>query len=310
MEAAEEGQNEQAPSAADLVSLIEGIKGEVLAAESMVPAHLADMARPLSRVAAVLRNHKLDVSDKLGDAGFNQDKARSELVFSTDALRRMWSVVDQLPLAANATQEELAALRRRSIALYVLHETYHIVQNLAEYELAQTLKQAYGADELSKFDLVADVVAANCLTILQAVERGDYDPVNYVKAFAANVLLAYELLCHGFNTTGVDHKKKRALGLLTCATLARRAVEANEREQFLKLMPLATAGAFTSVDIEQGAIVALTLKPNPGWSVLFRAKTSPQVAAQLWKAVDLAQADVALGVLWAAFGNAPLPEHD
>jgi hypothetical protein len=305
-----DGVNERPrPELGTLEEVINSVKDDVIAAEGWLVANFPEMAPVLGGIVRVLTTHSLHVSTELGEAGFARDAAAARLYFNAASLVSIWFAASDILAAQDDTEspEVLASFRRNALGLYVLHEIVHVVQNFEKHGLAQILKDAFGPDELSKFDLVADVAAANGMTIAALAREGEFESANYLRLFGSNVLLAYELLSRAFKTAGIDHKKKRALGLLTSLTLVRLALEANDPQVRDHLQRLATTPAFTSVDKASGTIIALTCCGNPGgWKILFGASADPDTISALWSDPGSSSPERALGILISAYRGADL----
>jgi hypothetical protein len=114
-------------------------------------------------------------------------------------------------------------------------------------------------------------------------EISDWEP--YIEAYRNNLLLSYQLLVRAFSIENADHKKKRALGLLTSIALCQSAANATG-DDAAKRIGLAVKPAFTSVDEDDGCIVALTCG-QIGWEILFHGvvKTNRMEISQMWETV-------------------------
>lgn len=284
-----------------LTATLNRIRAKALFARQWCEEQSLDIAEPLTPIVNILSAHNLVVSDALGEAGF-EVSANGEIHFNREVLRNVVATTRAIFADRGSMPEEaVEALCEQAIAMYVFHEITHIAQKFVEHGLAQTLKRAFGPDELSKVDLVADVRAAHCNTIVFAAIQNQFSERAYLEILRDNYLLSYELLTKAFSIADADHKKKRALGLLTSAVLVQLALN-SDGEKHQELRSLALRPAFTSVDTEQNCIVALTCGSN-GWEILFHAQVSTNriTIPEMWDRIGTGEPSDILGLLLVAY---------
>ena len=242
-------------------------------------------AAPLEPVGAILSANNLQVGDGLGDAGFRSDPENFEILFNADTLRRIEEVVIEIFGDDEAFVDSIEEIQRQAASLYLFHEVTHINQRFVEHSLAASMKSAFTPDELSKIDLVADVRAAHCNALIATAIDENADTGPYLEAYRNNLMLSYQLLVRAFSIKNADHKRKRALGLLTCVVLCQSALQA-EPAEVSRRVELAVRPAFTSVDGSEGCIVALTCG-SMGWEILFHGSvaTNRMTIGEMWDSV-------------------------
>jgi len=291
------------PSDDELADRVAKVRAEILA----VHIKLGSLDRPvnegLKNICQILRRCSLSVAD-LGEAAFDFNSAHDDIAFNVAHLRKVVAVVRQL---FSGAASDLPALEQEATRLFVLHELEHIDQHFVEHSLAAEMKDAFGPDEVSKLDVVADVRAAHCSAIIADTLSGSTDPIAHLRRYRNYLILSYQILCVGFGVDGLAHKKKRALGLLTNASIAQLAIRyANAPEQRL-FSTLAFQPTFTSVSQETGRFVILALSTR-GWRILtdarFRQDTSTVLS--VWNGLGGAGYEYILAVLGAAVEGAVL----
>ena len=298
----------EAPANEDLLddfdTILSEIRAEAIYAKDWLVAHNAGaLSAPLTAVVGVLSAHNLVVSDELGEKGFEVAQSPLRIVFNRHALTLISETIRALfkDEVAQDGEEHLDALVRQGIRLYVFHEVTHIKQQFIEHGLAKSIKRAFTPDELGKIDLVADVSAAHCNAAVLSVIDDDIEVNHYLERYLNSLLLSYELLTRAFLIKDADHKRKRALGLLTGAVLTQVALR-SEGSNFDKYLGIAIRPAYTSVDKEDGCVVGLTCG-QAGWEVLFHAKvrTNKYSVAEMWE--DIGRGDPAdiMGFLTVAY---------
>lgn len=99
--------------------------------------------------------YRVRFSSRKSDAGFRLDKVEGEMTIFCRGIDMMVGQVARLPLDRDARRRE----ERRAIETYVIHEIYHIVQRLVDFEDVQRLKESAGPQMLGQIDLVADVTS-------------------------------------------------------------------------------------------------------------------------------------------------------
>jgi len=286
----------------ELTRILNQVRADALFAMRWWRENNLALAAPLEPIVGILSANNLVVSDGLGDAGFKADAENFEILFNATYLR---AIIDTVGALFPPTEEEAAGavgeIVRQAIALYVFHEITHITQKFVEHELAKTMKAAFSPDELSKIDLVADVRAAHCNALISTAIDGDLERKGYLESYRNNLLLSYQLLVRAFSVKDADHKKKRALGLLTNVVLTQSALNANG-EDADRRMELAVKPAFTSVDPVGGTIVALTCG-QAGWIILFHGEvaTNRMTVSEMWEAAGTTEPEDILALLRVAY---------
>lgn len=284
-----------------LAELVSRIRAKALFARQWCDENDLRIAEPLIPIVNILSAHNLVVSDELGEAGFKHVPP-GEIHFNRDVLRNIVATAREMFGGRNGiSPQTLETLCEQAVAMYVFHEITHITQRFIEHGLAQNLKRAFGPDELSKLDLVADVRAAHCNTIISAAVQNQFSERAYLEILRDNFLLSYQLLTRAFSIKDADHKKKRALGLLTNYVLAELALTSDEQD-YERIRSLALRPSFTSVDPEQNCIVALTCGAN-GWDFLFHAEvsTNRMTIPEMWESVGERDPADIIGLLRLAY---------
>ncbi|WP_269715005.1 hypothetical protein [Caulobacter sp. NIBR2454] len=285
-----------------LTRILNQVRADALFARQWWRDRNPALAAPLEPVVAILSANNLVVSEGLGDAGFKSDPENFEVLFNANYLRSISSAVENLfPIEPGESPGALEEIIRQAVALYVFHEITHITQKFMEHELAATMKVAFSPDELSKIDLVADVRAAHCNALIDTAKQENLDRNAYLESYRNNLLLSYQLLVRAFSLKDKDHKKKRALGLLTNVVLTQGAITSVGGEA-TRRMELAVKPAFTSVDLDGGTIVALTCGSS-GWEILFHGEvaTNRMNVQEMWDAVGDTDTDDILAILRVAY---------
>lgn len=284
----------------DLTRLLNRIRAEAIFAVKWWIDVDPGRAAPLEPIVSILSVNNLVVSEGLGDAGFKSDPENFEVQFNAKVLRNINLAVEKL-FSQHESGETLEELKRQAIALYVFHELTHITQRFVEHNLAKTLKSAFTPDELSKIDLVADVRAAHCNALIFTAKTESQSKEVYLKSYRNNLLLSYQLLVGAFSIKDADHKKKRALGLLTNVALCHSALQSTGEDADRRLA-LAVRPAFTSVDQDGGGVVALTCAEQ-GWEILFHGSvaTNRMTVAEMWDQIGTSDPTDILALLRVAY---------
>jgi hypothetical protein len=150
---------------------------------------------------------------------------------------------------------------------------------------AGSLKAAFGPDELSKFDVIADVRAAHCAAMVVVGNEKRADLESYLTVYRSFLLLSYKLLAGVFGVGEKDHKKKRALGILTSIALVQHYLYVDKSEKSLRW---ALYPSFTSVVVEDEQIVGLSAAGD-SWVILFGGQIASEemTAMELWESIGI-----------------------
>lgn len=240
---------------------------------------------PLAVMREALEQNRLLASEELGERGFIIDANNARILFNSRYLGGIVrSTTETFVQRYRRTPAAAAVSAQKAVGLYLFHELFHISQNFIDHELAGVIKEAFGPDELSKFDVYADVIAAHCQTLVdQAGKAPSLD--DYLATYGAYLMLSYDVLTGAFELS--PHKKRRALGLITSRMLVERALW--EGEAGGDVADLALSPVYTSIAETSGHIIALVGRDH-AWEILFYAR---------------AENPVDLLALWEATGKAP-----
>lgn len=272
----------------ELDELVEGIRQRALVAIRYYTDNSNSIPYPLDLIHNSLSSYKLCVSKDIGERGFLVNESDKFIAFNAGYIGCIRDDITEMFIEKyKCANEDATIFASEAISLYIFHELFHINQNFIDHELATIIKGAFGPDELSKIDVYADVIAAHCLAFVQQSEKDNTDWNDYIVTYAANITLSYNVLTRSFSNSG-DHKKRRALGLLTSRLLieyaldAKAANEDNEEIQDLPICPI-----YTSVSQSTGHIIALSSREN-AWGVLFYAQVDDHnKLAHIWNSIAI-----------------------
>lgn len=249
---------------------------------------------PLAVMREALEQNQLLASDELGERGFVVDATNARILFNSrylDGVVR--STTETFLMRYGRSPEAAAVSAQQAVGLYMFHELFHISQNFIDHELAGVIKEAFGPDELSKFDVYADVIAAHCQTLVDLLEKAP-NLDNYLPTYGAYLTLSYDVLTGAFELS--PHKKKRALGLITSRMLVERALW--EGETGGDVADLALSPVYTSIAEKSGHIIALVGRDH-AWEILFYARAeNPMDLLAVWEAAGKAPPSDVLALLF------------
>lgn len=244
------------------------IRERTLAAIAWYDNEPETFPEPLACVRGPVERYELLAAEGLGDRGFVVDLGVGAVLFNAGYAEEIRSsVIEAFTERYGFTRESAEDVAGRGLALYVFHELFHINQKFDDHQLAGIIKDAFGPDELSKLDVYADVIAAHCQSFVQQAEAQDRDWERYLDAYASNVTLSYNVLTGAFSKLG-DHKKRRALGLVTSRLLIEKLRGVSDDDEFAEI---ALCPVYTSIAFETGHIIALVSREN-AWEILFWAQ--------------------------------------
>lgn len=270
-------------SEAELGLLLSAVRIDALYAHQRCEEENNPLAKHLKPIVDVLSSHNIVVSYELGDSGFRVDEATGEIQFNGNALNSI--VTAARSMSPRGDDDASEAFTKLAVALYIYHEITHVVQKFIDHALAGKIKQVLSPDQLSQFDCVADVTAAHASAIISCAYAGNFSEEYYLDAYASNLLLSYQVLVRAFGIAKADHKRKRALGLLTNVSIAQLALSAKGEARAI-LMSLCIRPCFTGVDEDNEEILCITLGPD-GPCVLFcgGASTNTLNVKAMWAAL-------------------------
>jgi hypothetical protein len=238
----------------------------------------------LKPIVDILATHNLVVGYDLEAKGFEVCEERGEIRFNGGALNSIVTAARSMQTRTTEGNEDLFV--KLAIALYVYHEITHVDQKFIDHALAGKIKTALSPDQLSQFDCIADVNSAHCAALIACAYSDDFSEELYLKAYASNLLLSYQILVRAFGISSGDHKRKRALGLLTNTALTQIAINTDEGARKKAMMSLCIRPCFTGVVPETGEILCVTLGTD-GLRVLFcaTAATNAMDVESMWLAI-------------------------
>lgn len=292
--------NEEVSSEALEATLAEILRGARYALSWYHENELDHLARPLQKAMDQVQGYTITVSDELGEAGFDLHESSRTVLLSSSALN---AIVASSVSFGRVRQEDTLKnpLVVAAISIYLFHELTHIAQKLIKHEQARELKDAFGNDIFAMIDCVTDIKAAHCATLISIAFNGQFSKQKYISLFKGNVLLAYQLLIDAFSIKGAEHKRKRALGILSTSAICDVALNCTDHRR-TGFMSVAMTPVFTSFVPDQGKIVCLC--PENGDIVFVSGKSSNGLtAAELWDTLENIPIPDALAFLRLAFST-------
>lgn len=292
--------NEEVSADALEVALAEALTGGRFALSWYHENELDHLARPLQKALDQVRGYAVKVSADIGDAGFALDENSRTLFLSSSALNAV--VASSVSFGNIKGSDPLAhPLVSAAISIYLFHELTHISQTFIKHEQAKDLKDAFGNDIFAMIDCITDIKAAHCETLISVAFSGSFSKADYISTFKFNVLLAYQLLVDAFSIKGAEHKKKRALGLLSTSAICDVALLCDDGRRS-GLMSMAMTPVFTSLVRSKERMVCLC--PENGDIVFVSDKSSNGITAvELWDSLENVPVPEALSFLRLAFSS-------
>lgn len=292
--------NEQVSSEALEATLAEILRSGRYALSWYQENELDHLARPLQKAMDQVHGYSVKVSDEIGEAGFDLDETSRTIFLSSFALNAV--VTSSVSFGGVKDSDPLKnPLVVAAISIYVFHELTHISQKFVKHEQARDIKDAFGNDIFAMVDCLTDIRAAHCATLVAIAFDGSFSKADYVSTFKVNVLLAYQLLIDAFSIKGAEHKKKRALGLLSTSAVCDVALSCADGQK-AKLMSIAMTPVFTSLVVSKGRLICLC--PESGDIVFVSERSTNELTAvELWETLENIPVAEALAFLRFSFSS-------
>lgn len=241
------------------------------------------LARPLKKALDQTIGYTIQASNNIGEAGFELDEHNRIIFFSFSAVNAV--IASSISFSGIKSKNPLDnPIVQNAIAIYLFHELTHISQKFVEHSQAKELQEAFGKDIFSMLDCITDIKAAHCVTVMLQSASGQFSKHDYVTLFSSNVTLAYHLLIDAFSIKNADHKRKRALGLISTCAICDVALEAEPLNKSA-LMATAMTPVFSSYSATKKRITCLA--PESG-DIVFVSPTQRNsiTAEEIWKSLE------------------------
>lgn len=213
------------------------------------------------------------------DSGFFYNPKTKLFILNTDPIRVIFNSLAKL---RKYQLEPQAQLIRDCVISVTLHECFHVIQNMFEFDRAQIVKEAEGKIGLAKMDVVADSVSARGLAWI----NGPFDSNGFPTPAA--IARSFDFIIDvGYNAFPFDkgdiHKIFRFLSLL----FIREQCESGVSKGLL--MSEIGQAEFFSVNMDTGAYVIRPLE-NEGPPLFSRtSRLTAQVLCNLVSEGDFGQ---------------------
>lgn len=147
--------------------------------------------------------------EPLGDAGCQPCHLRKILICSLESCKK---IVSLLP-----SESVIDAL-----TLFAWHEASHVWQGFTEYPDVRKIKAITGSEEMGKYDLTSDFLAAHTLSLLYTLQQaGSYNEEVYLENFYKLWCVLGDQLLNAFPAGQNPVKQQRVFGNLLMVNLTK-----------------------------------------------------------------------------------------